>query len=208
MTDVYLSIADFAEYRGVTPTSSTSPSLVQVTQYIDNAEIQFEKKVGKYSTETDKTSVVKCDSKGLYVDEGHITSITSISVSNGDIITPTFTTIESTDYKLHDAEFGRILLRNPIVGREYQVIYDYGYDLVDVPITIKEIVYLMTMDRVFKLHLFENNLAGDVTRTIDVDVYKEVTKGGDAFEGFGAMELMIAQATSNFKGTMRTRLGW
>lgn len=205
----YFTLTDFEVFRGVTPDSTTSPNEDQVQKYIDLAVSQFEQEVGIYRSQTNVTETVFANNKGLYLSNVPITSITSIKPSDGDVFNPTWQdALDTEDYRIMSANAGRILLRSPIVTREYQVVYDSGYSYIDMPNTIKEVIYLMVMYRIFQFHLFDSNLGSNTTKIVDVDVYKEITKGGDPFTGFSAMDVAISNAKANVKGSLKTFIKW
>ncbi len=215
MVDKYLSITDFSELRGVTPTATTSPTLTQVNEYITLAENEFDDKCGDFSEQTGLLEIVKGKKfqteGGIYIPNGHITSLTLLEVSDGDLYDPTFTEITNTpivNYVLDNSLTGRVLIRNYIPKREYRITFNSGYALASVPSNIKYIVYLMTMKRLFQGHAFDNNVNDNVTTIIDVDVYREITKGGSVFEGLGALNSIILDEMSTFKGNLRTSIGW
>lgn len=215
MTDKYLSVEDYATFLGVTPTESTSPTLAQVQQYITLAESEFDSKVGDFSIQTDDVEIVKAkkfqNNGGIYYPAGHITSIKLLEVSDGDVFDPTWTVIDNSptvNYVIDNPLSGKILIRNYILKREYRATVDKGYALVDVPSNMKWAVYAMTQKRAFQNHLFKNNVSDNVTRIIDIDVYKEITKGGNPFEGLGAIDVIISDSLSSIKGNMRTSIGW
>ena len=66
----------------------------------------------------------------------------------------------------------------------------------------------MTMRRIAQFNMFETGVASNITRIIDVDVYREVTKGGNAFEGMRAMDQVISDAKGLFRGKLRTFREW
>ena len=68
------------EYLQKQPT----PSSTQINNYINLAEQDFERECGSY-LEVETTESVKCGSKGIYLSNLPINSITSIKQSNGDI---------------------------------------------------------------------------------------------------------------------------
>ena len=204
----YFTLTDFETLRGIAPSSTTSPNDDQVQKYIDLAVLQFERDVGVYMEQTGVTENVYASSFGFYTKNVPINTINTISISNVDRITPTFTAIESTDYRLIDDAAGRILLRSPVVTREYQIDMDTGYSYQNMPDNVKYLIYLMTINQIFQFHLFENNISGDVTKIVDVDVYKEITKGGNALTGSTAMANMISDAKANLKGQLKTMIKW
>ncbi len=208
MVNKYFSLEDFATWRGVTPSTTTSPTLTQVEQYITSSEEEFDITVGDYGTLTDQIEIIKALDFGFYIPKGHITTLTTVEVSNGDLITPTWSTVTSTDYVLNVQKTGRVRMRSPIIDREYRITFNSGYDYASVPNEIKEIVYLMTMKRIAQFNMFETGVASNVTRIIDVDVYREITKGGDPFKGMSAMDMVISDAKGLFKGKLRTIREW
>jgi hypothetical protein len=70
-------------------TETTTPSSTQINNYINLAEQDFERECGSY-LEVETTESVKCGSKGIYLSNLPINSITSIKQSNGDTINPIF----------------------------------------------------------------------------------------------------------------------
>jgi len=205
----YFTLTDFEVYRGVAPSATTSPNEDQVQKYIDLAVLRFEKEVGVYRQQTGVSEQMFGDAKGIFTKNVPITSITSIHESNGDVITPTWTEIDSNDYRIYKADIGRVWLRFPYsLKREYKIVYDCGYSPDEMPENVKSIIYYMTMDSIFKFHLFDNNIGSNVTKIVDVDVYREVTKGGDPFAGFGAMTKIINDEKVTLKGALRTFIKW
>jgi hypothetical protein len=200
----YLNLTDFTNLRGLEPSGTTTPNEDQVSNFIAIAEKDFEDKVGNYGLQSGIDVVTKGLAHGVTLEEPNLT-INSIHISNGDLITPTWSLVPTTDYKLD--KYSRILLRNPIVNREYKVNVDCGYSLSEVPIEVKYLVYLLTMSRIFNAHLFVNNVSDNVTRIVDVEVYKQITKGGNAFQGLGAMKVVVDEQFGVVKGKLRSRLG-
>jgi len=203
-TQKYLTTADWTSFRKLTPTTTTTPSLAQVESFIEIAESEFESSVGDYSLHSGYDVVCIGRAHGITVKEP-VTALNSLSISNGDLITPTWTILNSTDYVLKSD--GRILIREPYVNREYKANIDSGYAVANVPMNIKYLIYLMSMRRAFNAHLFESNVSDSTTRIIDVEVYREITNGGDPFKGFGSLDMMINEEKANIKGRLRTRLG-
>lgn len=203
-TAKYLTQEDYVQFSNTTPSTTTTPSLSQVLDYIEMAEADFEEEVGIYSLQDDLDVVTIGRAHGISLDYP-VTLVNSIYISNGDLITPTWSLLPSTDYALKDN--GRILLRDSVINREYKVNFDSGYAVADVPRNIKYLVFLMTMKYVFNTHLFENNISDNTTRIVDVEVYREITKGGNPFNGFGALNIMINDSKANIKGRLRARLG-
>jgi len=214
MTNKYLSIDDFSTFRGVTPTATTSPSLSQVNEYIELAEIEFEGRATDYSEQTDVVLSSRARKfqigGGIYVEGGHLTNVSKVEVSDGNDFDPTWTELDTNpvSYIIDNALIGKIRINNYIMKRMYRATVDKGYSLVNMPVNIKYAVYVMTMKKIFENHLFDNNISDSVTRIIDVDVYKEISKGGNPFEGFGALDVIINDALTNIKGGMKTSIGW
>lgn len=200
----YLSTADWAGFRNLTPSATTTPTLVQVTSFIEQAEKELDATVADYGLKTGVDVIYKGLAHGVSIQEP-VTVVNTVEISNGDLITPTWSELPSTDFVLKQG--GRVLLRNPYINREYRANIDSGYAIADVPQEIKYLVYLMSMRGVFNAHLFTGNISDNVTRIVDVEVYRQITKGGDPFKGFGALDIMINEAKANIKGKLRTRLG-
>jgi len=205
-TPKYLTLEDWIQFRNTTPSDSTSPSELQVLDYIEMAEMDFELEVGNYSIQDDVDVISKGRAHGVTLDYP-VTLVNSIYISNGDLYNPTWSTnpLNTTDYALKDN--GRIIIRDTVVNREYKVNIDSGYSVEDMPQNIKYLVYLLSMKFAFNSHLFENNISDNTTRIVDVEVYKEITNGGNPFGGFSSLNTMINDAKSNIKGKLRSRLG-
>lgn len=200
----YLSITDFAEFRGVTPSIDTTPSESQVLNYIDVVEKDFDSKVGDFSLQTGKSDIVKGLIFGFYIPYGHVSNISKVEVSNGDVFNTSWSDVPITDYKIDNSLTGRVLLKNPIINREYRVTFDSGYLIDDVPINIKYHIYLLVMNKIFHNHLFDNNVSDNVERIVDVEVYREITRGGNLLDGFSAMDEIIKQSYNGLFGGLKT----
>ena len=193
MTTKYIDVSDVELQLGVTFTTTSTPTLNQVTDYISQAEKDFEDECGVYAETSDVTEYIIPTMYGLKVNTLPLTDITSVSSSNGDRITPTFTIITSTDYRQDD---DLIMLRNVIKDREYKVIYDAGYAKADMPSYIKYTVVLYTCSYIFNKHLFETN-GSSSEETIDAEVYKLVTKDS-AYNGTSAFDMLLNKQKAKF----------
>lgn len=187
--------------------SDTTPNETQITTYISLGEAKFEDEVGVF-TEQDITETIKGLHDGLLVTYTPINTITSIYKSDGTWDRNfSDNEIESDEYRIDDANRGKILLEQPYVGVEYQITYNAGYSSETMPAKLKNLVFLYAMREIFKNTLFSTNgNVGNYTETIDVDVYKQVT-GGNPYEGIKVIDNLIAEEKRFFKGRLKTYLG-
>lgn len=192
----YIDPSDIEFRLGVTFGTETSPTLAQVQEYIELAENEFELDNGLYREQTDVPEYIIPNKYGVKVNNLPINSITSIKVSNGDRITPTYSDILTTDYSVSKKTDSLILIRNPIASREYEVIYSTGYSKASMPKYIKNTVFLYTMKQLFNNHLFESN-GGSTVETIDAEVYKLVTSHS-AYEGKDYLTPMINEEKKKY----------
>jgi len=208
MVDTYLDVNDFKKYLNITTLDATTvPTEAQVISYINMAEGDFENDIGVFKN-LDQTKIVKGIAIGLYVPDLPISTISTISLSNGDLITPIFTLIPSTDWTISDNAAGRVLLRNPFINREYEVNYTSGYTYLDMPEKIKYITFLYTMNYLIDTYVFDTQGGSESkSEIIDVGAYKEITKN-TAVNGKGALLSLIDHQKSLFKGKLKTRVGY
>jgi len=208
MTDIYLSTEDFKDYLNLAALDDTTvPTLTQVQKYISMAEEDVEKQIGIFRT-TSQTSIVRGNAMGVYTPSIPIQSVTSIALSNGDNITPTFSLIPMTDIRISNKESGRVLLRSPFVGREYEITYISGYSYEEVPEKLKYITFLYTMAYLFDIYVFDTQGgASSKSEIIDVGTYKEVTKSS-AYNGKSALKGLIQDQKTLFQGKFKVSVGY
>ncbi len=187
--------------------SDTTPNETQISTYINLGEAKFEDEVGVF-TEQNITEVVKCLHNGLLTTYTPINTITSIYKSDGTWDRNfSDNEVESDEYRIDDANRGKILLEQPYVGVEYEITYNAGYSSEDIPDKLKNLVFLYVMREIFKNTLFSTNgNVSNYTETIDVEVYKQVT-GGNPYEGIKVIDNLIAEEKRFFKGRLKTYLG-
>lgn len=195
MVDVYLSVSDVELATGVTYTASTNPTLTQLQDYITRAEAQFETEVGVYKEQTITNEIVDGEWFGCKVSGFPLTVITQIIPNSGTEFELDWTgsALSASEYYIKTADISKIKIVNPQVGnRKYKVDYQSGYAYASMPQTIKDLVLLYTMNFVFENTLFNTsgNISGK-TEIIDVDVYREITNGGSAYEGTKALRQII-----------------
>ena len=107
-------------------------------------------------------------------------------------------------YYISNPEIGKVDLASPIIGdRQYRVSGVYGYEKNELPSIIKQLVMLYVFREYFKADFF-NNKNSDVTETIDVDVYREVTRGGSVINGISGIDNLIEKEKANVKNRFRS----
>ena len=112
----------------------------------------------------------------------------------------------STKYYISNKDIGKVQLPNPIIGeRQYRVSGVYGYEKNELPSIIKQLVMLYIFREYFKSEFF-NKKTADVTETIDVDVYREVTRGGSILNGMQGINELIEFEKRNLKNRLTTQL--
>ena len=198
----YIDISYVEEYLGEKFTKDTTPSISQVSKYLDLAESNFERIAGDWTLQTGQVDIVDSYFNGEYVyfktTKFPLSSITSVEVQQGTRFDPSWSTLATDEYVIEDAEQGMVYLSIGIKGtKQYQVTYDSGYLFDDVPYNIKYTVFLMTMREIFSNTMFASNgnLDGS-TEIIDVDVYREITKGGNPYNGLQAIDSVIQDSLS------------
>lgn len=202
----YISVSDIETITGVTYSTSTTPTLAQITDYIISAEARFENEVGTFKETTFTDEIVEGYSTGLWLRELiPLNSLTKIEVNHGNVFDPVWTDVTSTiKYYIKNSSIGEVVLSAPMIGeRQYRVSGTSGYSTATMPRLIKDLVVLYTMREIFKTEFFENKNA-NVTETIDVDVFKEVTKGGSVFNGLSDLDKLIESEKANVKNRLTT----
>lgn len=205
----YIDETYISDRLGITIDESSSPSLTQITDAISKAEEDFEREFGIFREQVDVIETVDGGNSYIYVSSAlPITSITQIEHNEGTLFDEDFKVVPVTDYKLYDGSLGKIALSNGFLGRQnYRITYDGGYSSADMPNNIKYMIYLMSMRSIFDTTLLNSQGQGNTTETIDVDVYKEVTKGGNYFvNGLRDIDVLIDNEKANFRGKLKTYL--
>jgi len=202
----YIDVSDIETYLGTTFSSSTSPTDTQMTDFLAKGEADFETEVGVFTEQTVTDEIVDGHFFGIKVANLPILSITSIEERSGTIFDPTYTTVDSADYLITNANIGKVELANPISGdRMYRVSYTSGYAKASMPEGIKTLVMLYTLKHAFRFTFLETyGDLGGRTETIDVQVYREVTNGGSPFNGLTAIEQVISDQKSKVLGSLKT----
>ena len=92
-------------------------------------------------------------------------------------------------------------------SKQYRVTYTGGYTPATMPNGIKDLIYYMSWQEVFNTTLLNTQGSGNTTETIDVDVYKEVTKGGSYYvNGTRDIDTLVDNEKANFRGKLQTYL--
>jgi len=206
MTTSYIDISDIETYLDTTFTSSTTPTLAQMTEYLTKAETDFENDVGDFKSQTNTDVLVDGHYFGIILKKLPVNSITSINERSGTLFDPTYTTLASGDIYIKNADIGTVYLANPIIGEEvYKVTYVSGYSKANMPEPIKTLVIMYTLRHAFQLTFFETNgEIGGKTEIIDVDVFREITNGGSPYNGLKAMDDVISLQKSKVLRGLKT----
>lgn len=201
----YIDISYIEDSLGTSFTDDTTPNITQVDNFISLAEEEFERNVGVFKL-IDNTEILNGTLLGLKVSNLPINSITSIEHNDGTRFDIDWSTIDSDEYVIDEGSIGTILLACPIVGdKNYRVVYSSGYDFDDVPLIFKNLVFLYAMRHVFNNTLFATN--GDVSGSseiIDVDVYRQVTNGGNPYNGIVSLNNVINSSQQKVFRSLRT----
>lgn len=202
----YIDISDIETYLGVTFDATTSPTLTQMTEYLNKAESDFENDVGVFKSQTNTDVLVDGHYFGIILDKLPVVSITSVKERSGTLFNPTYTAISSGDIYIKNADIGTIYLANPVVGeQQYKVTYVSGYAKASMPETIKTLVMMYALRHAFQFTFFDTNgEIGGKTEIIDVDVYREITNGGSPYAGLKAIDDVIAMQKSKFMRGIKT----
>jgi len=202
MTDVYLSVSDIEEILSI---SYTSAEIARMEKMIAVGTKAFETDVGVYSDDS-SVDFLLSSSKGVLLTKTP-SSTPVVYKPTGDMFNPTYVELLSSDYIQDPLKPRFVKLRYPENGVRYKVMYNSGYTFATVPYEIKYLVFLYTMLSDFETSVIANE-GLDVTQTIDVDVYKKITKG-NPYNGFGALQEMIQtrKATLVSKGVLKSYHG-
>ena len=131
--------------------------------------------------------------------------ITNIQINRGTEFDTNFVDY-NTKFYISNSEIGKVELPNTFIGnRQYKVRGVYGYTKEELPIQIKELVKLYVFREIFRAEFFENKNA-DTIETIDVNVYKEVTRGGSIINGLTSIDDLITQEKGNLKNKLKSYL--
>lgn len=206
MVNVYLSVSDVSGYLNKTYSTTSNPTTAQMEKYITIGEKEFENEVGVYTT-TDNTLYLRASRNGLILPIIPNT-ITKVYSSDGVKVNPTYTQLSSDDYEQSNEDNRIILLKYPYVGYLYKVEFTSGYDYADMPEHIKYLVFLYAMRSMFEKSNI-NEGGSDVTTTIDVDVYKKVTRSSP-LKGFQALYTMIEDRKKSLmqSGNLKVYTKW
>lgn len=204
MVDVYLSVSDIEGYLGVSYDTTES---AKMEKFITIGEKAFENEVGIYKTRT-VTDYLYSSRNGILLNYVPVGDLTSVKKSTGKKTNKEFTAVDSDYYSMSLTNDRLLLLENPYLGIVYEVVYTTGYAYASMPEEIKYLVFLYTMMSMFETTNI-NNEGLDVTKTIDVDVYKKVTKG-NPYNGFGALKTMIEDRKKNLmqSGNLKVYTKW
>jgi len=212
MVDVYLSVADVEERLLTTFTTSTSPTLAEIQSLITLAEGDFETQVGIYQTQTGTVDIIDNSQTGVvFLKSLPITAITQLRGGNTNLLNPNWTVVDATDsnsnpnYVIKNGDIGSVYSAQCYDRLEYT--YNSGYSYANMPNAIKNIVFLMTYRYIFTKTFIETsgNLSGK-TEIIDVDVYREITNGGNPYNGTQALDASINTALINFQKGFKVKL--
>jgi len=216
MVDVYVSVEDIEIKLGKTFSNSTTPTVEQLESYIDVAEANFTEEFGDYSTGTVTNEIVDGQSFGLFLTQLPLISITTLEENSGTLFELDWTVIDTNvttlgsdenNAYIDDINIGKVELNNPLMGsRSYRVTYEKGYTTKNMPLNIKEIVIADTFGQMFKSTLFKEGQVDNSEVIIDVEVYREITRGGNAFTGFQEINGILRDAKAKFKGNLKTYL--
>ncbi len=204
----YIDISYIEDALNTEFSSTTNPTETQMEDYIDIAEEQFENEVGNFRLSDNVEYKDGTKSGYLFLDKKPINSITSVEINNGDIFSPDYEELETDEYAIVDSSIGQIALSSSSRGKlKYKVTYNSGYSAETMPKQIQYCVYLMTMRLAFQKTLFTDyGSTYGVTETIDVGVYKEVTKGGSAYKGTVDIDNLINGVKGNIGTKFNTYL--
>jgi len=115
--------------------------------------------------------------------------------------------LDSDEYYVDNEETGKVRILNPLIGKKkYKITYTSGYSLTGMPNIIKDIVTFMTLKYVFKSQLFADQQFGEKETIIDVDVYREITKGGSPYTGLQELDNVIDELKATYKNKFKTYL--
>jgi hypothetical protein len=190
----YIDISDIEAYLGKTFTESTTPTDIQMAEFIVKGEADFNEDVGVFSASTNTDLLLDGHSFGVILPKLPVTSVTGVSARSGTLFDPTWTALSlDTDVYIRDANIGTVYLANPIIGEQnYKVSYVSGYSKANMPETIKTLVLMYTFKHAFQYTFMNTNgEIGGSEQIIDVDVYKEITRGGSTYQGMKAMDDVI-----------------
>lgn len=179
MAATYCSVADVEAYLGETLTTSSTPTIAQVTDFIERAEKEIDDLVGtSYTTQTATNELHDFDQWSVFVKEpqlaqvgrfdnwnipiknvfkvnnGPIISVTSIYVNQGTTQTPDWKLLtEGTDFIVYKDEATIALIRSDALPVEdwqgIKLTYTYGH--ATVPLTIEKLCTLMAVKEALRV---------------------------------------------------------
>lgn len=207
----YIDINYIEERLNITIDDDTSPNTTQLNHAIDKAEFDFDDEFGIYREQVGIVEVIDGSYEFIYTkDSLPLTAISQIEVRQGTIFDPTWVVLTTSPatYVIYDSELGKIAVSFGVKGpQQYRVTYTGGYASVDMPGNIKDLIYYMAWQEVFNNTMLNTQGSGNTTETIDVDVYKEVTKGGSFYlNGTRDIDILVDNQKANFRGKLHTYL--
>ena len=158
-----------------------------------------------FTEETVSNELVDGHHFGVLVSKLPLNSITALSYRTGTIFDPSYTALTSSDYYIKNAAIGKVYLAKPLIGElQYRVSYTSGYAKVDMPERLKFLVMLYVLRHAFQNTLFNTNgEVGGTQEIIDVEVYREITNGGNPYNGLVALDNVISQAKQKWVGSLK-----
>lgn len=207
MVGTYLTLEDVERRINKRFTNNTIPSNMQMEEYITWSESDFESEFGVFSESTTVDEVLDSYSFGLITKKKPIKEIIQIFETIGTKYDLNFsdTALPERKYRIKNANIGYIDMASPIMGEStYKIDYTSGYSYSEMPHIIKEIVLLITLRYAFEEVLFKEGNIDDSEKIVDVDVYREITRGGSPFRTFAELDSVINRKKELFQRKLKT----
>ena len=207
MVGTYLTLSDVEKRIHKQFTSTTIPTASQMEDYITWSEADFDAEFGEHSESTTIDEVLDAYSFGLITKRKPIKEIIQIFETIGSKYDLNWsdTPLPTRKYRIKNANIGYIEMASPLMGEStYKIDYTSGYSYSEMPHIIKEIVLLMALRYAFEEVLFKEGNIDASEKVVDVDVYREITRGGSPFRTFSELDSVLNRKKELFKNRLKT----
>lgn len=178
MASRYIQVADVQSELEMTFSSSTSPTLATVTNWILEAEEEVDRETHTRWDAHDVTNeYLDCTfpTNIFLLQNRPLNSITSIQVNTGDDWTESWSTVTSTDYKILESDISKIMTKHYYYKDGFlRINYNAGYSTI--PSTLKELVVKLVKKRYLMSRL---DIAAGNTEYINIATTRIVSRSNE-----------------------------